>query len=745
MGKINILPPNVYNRIAAGEVVDRPYSVVKELVENAIDAGATEIEIEVEEGGKSLIRVTDNGSGILREDLPSAFLPHATSKLEKAEDLDDIRTLGFRGEAVASIASVSELTIKTRVAGAKCYSLTSVGGQLGEIKESSEAFAHGTEVTVSRLFFNAPVRLKFLKSDHGEEADIGAFVARFILSRPEISFRYFVEGKSVYQSFGEGEEEAFTCVYGANTLENCYRIDAERNGVKIRGFIGNQNFTKSTKSYQTVFLNGRYICNNTISVAIANAYKAYLMKRQFPFCVLHITVPAEIVDVNVHPNKSDVRFADGNIIFGCVYRVISDVLDGNATALNYVVPSKNTASNAQNAQAKEKQIEMQETKRPPEITYAEARKLMSQDSELKKRQFVEKTAEKAEKDLPFRLYPSDETEPIEAAPYVPKQAFRSAAAQNERQNARQSGQFSDLQIQSQNGENKGAVYEMFPDLTLGGADVSLHAPASEKDETLEKKIKSARETYAAAVKEGWESGAPKKEDSNEAATFVSAEKTVAPADVFAENKKLLLEKEQAARAKQQHIDVSSFVYAGKLFNTYLIYEYGDAAYLIDQHAAHERLIFNRLKEKMQARKTASQTMLVPYVITPNAYESAFLHDNLDNIRAIGFEIEETGKNTFSVSGVPTDLMGIDLEAFFGEIIGEADGYRGIKLEEILRDKLATAACKAAVKGGDDLSQAEIDELFRLIDGNLGLRCPHGRPVVARVSKTELEKLFKRIV
>ena len=745
MGKINILPPNVYNRIAAGEVVDRPYSVVKELVENAIDAGATEIEIEVEEGGKSLIRVTDNGSGILREDLPSAFLPHATSKLEKAEDLDDIRTLGFRGEAVASIASVSELTIKTRVAGAKCYSLTSVGGQLGEIKESSEAFAHGTEVTVSRLFFNAPVRLKFLKSDHGEEADIGAFVARFILSRPEISFRYFVEGKSVYQSFGEGEEEAFTCVYGANTLENCYRIDAERNGVKIRGFIGNQNFTKSTKSYQTVFLNGRYICNNTISVAIANAYKAYLMKRQFPFCVLHITVPAEIVDVNVHPNKSDVRFADGNIIFGCVYRVISDVLDGNATALNYVVPSKNTASNAQNAQAEEKRIEMQETKRPPEITYAEARKLMSQDSELKKRQSEENTAEKAEKDLPFRLYPSDETEPIEAAPYVPKQAFRSAAAQNERQNARQSGQFSDLQIQSQNGENKGAVYEMFPDLTLGGADVSLHAPASEKDETFEKKIKSARETYAAAVKEGWESGAPKKEDSNEAATFASAEKTVAPADVFAENKKLLLEKEQAARAKQHHLDVSSFVYAGKLFNTYLIYEYGDAAYLIDQHAAHERLIFNRLKEKMQARKTACQTMLVPYVITANAYESAFLHDNLDNIRAIGFEIEETGKNTFSVSGVPTDLMGIDLEAFFGEIIGEADGYRGIKLEEILRDKLATAACKAAVKGGDDLSQAEIDELFRLIDGNLGLRCPHGRPVVARVSKTELEKLFKRIV
>ena len=750
MGKINILPPNVYNRIAAGEVVDRPYSVVKELVENAIDAGATEIEIQVEEGGKSLIRVTDNGSGILREDLPSAFLPHATSKLKKAEDLDNILTLGFRGEAVASIASVSELSIKSRVAGEKCYSLTSVGGELGEIKETSEAFAHGTEVTVSRLFFNAPVRLKFLKTDHGEEADISAFVARFILSRPDISFRYFADGKSVYQSFGEGEEEAFACVYGANTLENCYRIDAERNGVKIRGFIGNQNFTKSTKSYQTVFLNGRYICNNTISVAIGNAYRAYLMKRQFPFCVLHITVPAEIVDVNVHPNKSDVRFADGNIIFGCVYRVISDVLDGNATALNYVVPSKNTAANAP---AEEKQIEIQETKRPPEITYAEARRLMAQDSEHKKRLSEEKSSEKAakniEKDLPFRLFSSDETDPIEAAPYVPKQAFRSATAQHERQNGqqheRQSEQSFDLQIQSQNGENKGAVYDMFPDLTLGGADFSLHAPAREKDETLEKKIKNAREAYAAAVKEGWESGAPKIEEKPETASCAASGKNAAPADVFAENKKFLLEKDQAARAKQQHIDVSSFVYVGKVFNTYLIYEYGDAVYLIDQHAAHERLIFNRLKEKMQARKTACQTMLVPYIFTANAYESAFLHDNLDNIRAIGFEIEETTQNTFSVSGVPTDLMGIDLEAFFGEIISEADGYRGIKLEEILRDKLATAACKAAVKGGDDLSRSEIDELFRLIDGNLGLRCPHGRPVVARVSKTEFEKLFKRIV
>lgn len=737
MGRINILPPVVYNRIAAGEVIDRPYSVVKELVENAIDAGATEIEINVEEGGKSLIRVLDNGSGILREDLPSAFFPHATSKLKKAEDLDNILTLGFRGEAVASIASVSELTIKSRVEGAKSYSLTSVGGELGEITETSEAFAHGTEVVVSRLFFNAPVRLKFLKSDRGEEADIGAFVARFILSRPDISFRYYVNGKSVYQSFGEGEEAAFACVYGANVLQNCYRIDADRHGVKIRGFIGNQNFSKSTKSYQTVFLNGRFIVNSTISAAISNAYGHYLMKRQYAFYVLHITVPAEIVDVNVHPNKSDVRFADNNVIYGCIYRVISEVLDGNASALNYVVPSKNTASNPH---AEAEQIEIRKTKQPPELSYAEARKSMAELSENKT---PLGKAKMPENELPFRLNAEKDNGQNEYVPYVPKQSFQTSG-DVERKNERET----DLQIQTKNNEKSGAIYDMFPDLTLGNAKVSLNAPA-EAGKNLEQKIKNAREAYAAAVKEGWENGAKKEDNQTESTNLQNRpfemSKKAPSADIFEENKKFLLEKEKAERAKQQYVDVASFVYAGKLFNTYLVYEHGDEVYIIDQHAAHERLIFNRLKEKMQSRQTACQAMLVPFVITPNAYESAFLRDNLNNIRALGFEIEETKENEFSVSGVPTDLMGIDLAAFFGEIISEADGFRGIKLEEILRDKLATAACKAAVKGGDDLSQAEIDELFRLIDGNLGLRCPHGRPVVARVGKTELEKLFKRIV
>ena len=279
---------------------------------------------------------------------------------------------------------------------------------------------------------------------------------------------------------------------------------------------------------------------------------------------------------------------------------------------------------------------------------------------------------------------------------------------------------------------RGAVYDLFPDLTLGASKVSLHSPSSAAGKNDEKKIQTAREAYAAAVKEGWESGAPSDKERTKNNSEVPAEPEAssapadAPVDIFAENRKFLREKEKSERSKQQYVDVSSFVYAGKLFNTYLIYEHGDEVYLIDQHAV-------------------CQAMLVPYEISLNAYEGAFLRENLGNIRAMGFEIEETSENTFSVSGVPADLTNIDMAAFFGEIVAEADGYRGIRLEELLRDKLATAACKAAVKGGENLSQAEIDELFRLIDGNLGLRCPHGRPVVARIGKTELEKLFKRVV
>lgn len=681
MSKINILSAQVYNRIAAGEVVDRPYSVVKELVENAIDAGATEIEIYVEGGGKQLIRVVDNGGGISRDDLHAAFLPHATSKIAKADDLERIMTLGFRGEALASIAAVSKMTITSKVSGENCYRLTSDGGKLGEIVEA--AGGDGTDVSVEMLFFNTPVRLGFLKSDKSEETDITNFVSRFILNRPDISFRYYVGGKRILQSFGGGEEEAVVGVYGASILKDCYKIDASKHGIRLRGYIGNQNFSKPNKTYQSVFLNGRYIINSTISAAVSNAYASYLMKRQYPFYVLYIDMPTEIVDVNVHPNKADVRFADNQTVYGCIYSVISAVLDGQPKALEYLVSDKTAVASEIEAEAKK----VMSPKAAPAsaVPFSAPKKEKPRNAPLNNsaKGVVSFSYEDARRELE-KVRPSKTTSmelPFELEPKAEENA---------------------VPVQSVPAEKK-SLRETYADLQVEKNILEVNSPEA-----------------APAVK-----------------TQGNSE------DFFAENKRFLEELE--TKAKQNKIDVSSCAYAGKLFNTYLLYERGDEVYIIDQHAAHERLIFDRLKEQMRTRKVLQQPMLLPYVLNLNAFESAFIREKMENIREMGFDIDEFGNNAFKVSAVPLDLQSIDLALFFNEILGDISGYRSIKLEDLLKDKLATAACKAAVKGGMDLTREETDRLFRLMDGNMGLKCPHGRPVVVKMTKTELEKMFKRIV
>ena len=714
MPKINILPAKVYNRIAAGEVVDRPYSVVKELVENAIDAGATEIEIYVEKGGKQLVRVVDNGCGIEREDLHSAFLPHATSKIEKAEDLENILTLGFRGEAVASIAAVSKMKITSKTKEGKCYSLSSEGGELGQITET--AGENGTDVAVEMLFYNTPVRLGFLKTDKGEETDVTNFVSRFILNRPDVAFTYYADGKKLLQSFGGGLEEAFVGIYGASVLSQCFAINANKNGISIRGYIGNQNFFKANKSYQSVYLNGRYVQNVTISSAITNAYSAYTMKRQYPFYVLYIDVPTEIVDVNVHPNKADVRFADNKVIYGCIYSVISAVLDGQTKALEYIVSQPSSpeyaveepAPAAQKPKAvkeeKSNYVSMFDLSKKAEtvhldgkqttafgittVSYEEARREIEASAPIF-------TAKKQGLELPFDVKSEPQEEKAGFIPidqigeYVPSVAPKKKSKNPSKKTVED-------------------LAKKFPDLYFNRNVFRVNDPAFEGQEE----------------------------------TQTQEEKPAPTLDPFEENKRYLEELEK--KSKQNRIDVNSCTYAGKLFNTYLMYECNDAVYIIDQHAAHERLIFNRLKEKMQNRTIAQQPMLIPYELPLNVFEREFIREHLQEICEIGFEaVLEADK--LAISALPLDLQHIDLSKFFNEILSDIDGYRAIRLSDILKDKLASAACKAAVKGGMDLTKGEIDALFALMDGDMGLKCPHGRPVVVKMSRTEIEKMFKRIV
>lgn len=622
---INILSKEIYNKIAAGEVVDRPYSVVKELVENAIDAEATEITVEIEGGGKNKVRVTDNGKGISKEDLPRAYLPHATSKLKSAEDLFTVATLGFRGEALASIAAVSRMKIVSKRNGENAYALSSEGGLLGTVSEA--AGTNGTEVTVENLFFNTPARLKFLKSDMQEEGEVSNMMARFLLSRPKIAFTYYVNGKLKYRSYGDGPESALAAVYGADTVEKCYEISAEKHGIRIYGYLGNQNFSKSNRSYQSLFVNGRFVVNQTVAAAVTNAYGAYLMKRQYPFFVLFLDVPAEIVDVNVHPTKADVRFADNQIIYGCVYSVVSAVLDGNSKALEYLVPVKKSAVQEEIPIPRaEVGSALPDSKPIPAMTY-----------------------EAAKKELSFDVSPVGGRTPAPRL-FVENEPFT----------------------------------------------MKVSAPMPDKIER----------------------------------------------DAFEENRAFLLEKE---KKQQEKIDPATLVYKGELFKTYLIYEIGDDAYFIDQHAAHERLIYNRLVDRVSSRDVLSQPMLMPFVLSVNSEEYAFIMKQLPLLKELGFEAEEFGGTSIKISAVPLDLQRIDLDAFFGEILGSMESYSGIKLADLLKDKLASAACKAAVKGGENLTADEAKSLIAQMNGDMGLRCPHGRPVAVRMKKSELEKLFKRIV
>lgn len=644
MAKINILDKKIYNRIAAGEVVERPYSVIKELIENAIDAGATDIDVTIEDGGKRLMRVSDNGCGISREDLPKAFLPHATSKISAVEDLDKILTLGFRGEALASIGSVSKATILSKTKDDEMGNIiVCEGGVIGDADVYPSDT--GTTVSVENLFFNTPARAKFLKASKSEETDITNIITRLILSHPDIAFKYTSDGKVMLQSFGGGLDEAIIEIYGYNTITDCIPIETEKNGIKISGFIGKSYFTKPNRTYQTVILNGRYVVNNTIQSSMHNAYAAYLMKRQYPFYVLKIDMSPETVDVNVHPNKTDVRFIDNQVIYSTLYSVVTKVLDGSAAALEIVKPNN--------------YVPIDEGSRP--------------------------------------IIPQKPITPDEIGEAHCDRPFVSGF------NEELLGQT----IWGRYNKSKSAEKEGEFEKTFGVAD-------SHDDEPREL-------------------GGNKIDD------------------IFAENKKYIAEMEakkaaeEAEKARQEELKVEpEFKVIGQVLATYLILEKENDIYFIDQHAAHERLLYDKFIEEYKSGNVAEQTMLVPYIFRVNESESEFIIGKFPELRKAGFDISEYDVNEFAVYSVPVLLFDMDLKSFFDDLLSDIS-FKKETMPELIHDKIAMKACKAAIKSGKILSEDEIDALLKAMKYNTALRCPHGRPVTVKISRTEIDKWFKRIV
>ncbi|MBO5927620.1 MAG: DNA mismatch repair endonuclease MutL [Clostridia bacterium] len=610
MAEINILSSKIFNRIAAGEVIERPASVVKELVENSIDAKATNITVEILDGGISMIKVIDNGLGIEKSELKKALMPHATSKISCVKDLDNIATLGFRGEALASIASVSKISILSKTIGQDIGGeIYSEGGEIAPIIDKP-TFS-GTEITVSNLFYNTPVRAKFLKTDRSEENEISATMTRFILGNPNISFKYISNGKVVLQSYGDGLESAFITVYGIETIKNCFYIETEKNGIKINGYIGKHNFTKPNRGHQTVFINDRYVVNQTVSSAILNAYSSYLMKRQYPFYVLNIQLPTEFVDVNVHPNKTDVRFLNNQVVYGSLYSVVSKVLDGSSEILDIV---------------------------------------SSIDDKIQK--------------------PQENTNEINTNYVIHNEKKSFSVA------------FDKLE---------------FSDVKKDNSDIF-----NENKAFLEKLERERKNTLNDIIKE----------------------------------------------KQTEQISVAlapDFRVVGQALNTYLILEALGDLFFLDQHAAYERILFDKINNDFKNANIPLQPLLIPYILNVNANEFEFIYSKINVFNEIGIEIEEFGNSSFKISALPSYLNDMNISKFFNEILSDLNVLKHISANDIMREKIAQKACKSAIKSGDKLSESEINCLLDMLKGNLNLKCPHGRPIAVRITRTEIDKWFKRII
>lgn len=658
MGKaINVLDSSVYNHIAAGEVVERPASVIKELVENSIDAGATRIDIEIENGGISKIKVSDNGSGIDKEFVKTAFMPHATSKIAKIDDLDNILTLGFRGEALASIAAVSRVLMITKTEENDIASAIELeGGTV--LKQYETGRTTGTTTTVSDLFFNVPARKKFLKKDKSEEQEVTALISRFILANPHIYFSYKADGKTIFSAPGTNLEDAIFSIYGKEAISETLKVNLSKGEYKVWGYVGRPSFSKPNRTYQTLVINGRYVVNNTISVAIANAFGEMLMKRKYPFYVLHMTLPADEIDVNVHPNKLDVRFANNSLVYSLFFEGVGRAL----STMDYVASAEDTNI--------EKAIDAVQT-----ASILDTLKTIdsSNDVTVEKQTFI--------------------------IPEPPKPAEKiDRAGVNLNPFSRD--------VKSMTEEEK----DEYRDTIL---DATLRTSSSDK------------------VKDGFGLGSKllerlaetKEEDRyNSSGYFITKDPVQTDLGIQSAVKKI-----------------------GKIFNTYLIVEVDDDVFFIDQHAAHERVLYEKFKAQYDNKNIAVQPLLFPYVLSLNPLEANIIEENLETMQELGFDISEFGNNTYKVSAVPAIVSEMNFDTFFSEFLSDTKNTLK-KSSDLIKEYLMQHSCKSAIKGGNDLTESEINQLFNQMGKEkIALFCPHGRPIAIRISKSEVEKWFKRIV
>lgn len=612
---IQVLDQNTIDKIAAGEVVERPASVVKELVENAIDAGATAITVEIRDGGISFIRITDNGIGIAHEELPDAFLRHSTSKIQSVEDLTHIQSLGFRGEALSSIAAVSMVEVITKTKATDLGSKYRIEGGLEKLHEETSA-PNGTTFLIHQLFYNTPARRKFLKTAMTEASHINEIIMRIALSHPEISFQFINNGQNKLHTFGNGKlKDVIYHIYGRDIANELIELSFERNGIKMEGFLGEPSISRGNRNFETYFVNGRYVKNNMIAKAIEDAYKDFTMQHRYPFVVINFNIDGEQVDINVHPTKMELRFSNQQTVYNVVYEAICASLHKKELIPQVPVPE------------------------PPKAVYT----------------------------API---PQEFTKPVmrEKVDVKPKDLDYFMARMKERVKASH---------EQNHKQNQPTVMRETP-------------------------------TYKA--------------EKEEQISFLKNEDFLKDSPI-------------------------QYTIIGQAFDTYWLVQFQEQLYIIDQHAAHERILYEKTLVGMKNREYTSQNIAPPIVLNLSMQEAALLKEHMERFTRIGFEIESFGGDSFVIRAVPDNLLGIAKKEVFVEMLDQlADGITTTNEPNIIDEKIASMSCKAAVKGNSKLSTSEVNALIGdLLKLENPYHCPHGRPIIISMTKREMEKKFKRIV
>lgn len=716
---IKVLDQNTINKIAAGEVIEKPSSVIKELVENSIDSGATAVTVEVKGGGLSFLRVTDNGAGIKKDEVKLAFLRHATSKLVTVEDLLSISSLGFRGEALASIAAVAQVEMITKTAD----DVTGLRYQIHVGKEiSSEEIGApgGTTIIVRNLFYNTPARKKFMKTDATETSYIYDLMCRICMSHPEISFKFIANGTDKLFTSGNGKlRDIIYHIYGRDITSNLLEINAENDYMKISGYIARPCISRGNRSFEGYYVNHRYIKSAVLTKAIEDAFRTFVMIHKFPFTEINFQVRPDLLDVNVHPTKMELKFANSQDIYSFTYNAIRETL-----LFKELIPDVAPGKDPKPETFKQRDVgnapEAFENKRREEIVRAEERTVPQSQPEQ------HRPAEP--QNQPEQLRSAEtQTSPQQLCPIEPQTSSQPVHPVIEIIDETSSSNNKGSDVIDNNKMEKPAGNYIYADRNndleraiVQNRNVVNESPAYTAPAP-------ARPSVTAATQDSTVSAA------SDAAYIEEAGKKYVQQDMFQEK---FLTKE--ARAKHRLI--------GQLFKTYWLIEYDGKFFIMDQHAAHEKVKYEELMENYKNKKIYSQYLMPPAVVTLSAAEIEFLHENMEMFEALGYQIENFGGREFKLNAVPDNLFGLDGRELFIDFIADASSSAKKVTIDTFIHKLSTMACKAAIKGNTEISFKEADALIdQLLKLENPYTCPHGRPTVISMTEAEIEKKFKRIV